>query len=53
MQELWDEGMVEGLVRTVHNKVNAGRRLKMWEKIVVNGLGELSSVTGKISTAGN
>lgn len=57
MQELSHEGMVEGLVRTVHNKVEsqlkAERRLKMWEKVVVNRLGELSSVTAKISTAGN
>lgn len=33
--------------------MNADRRLKMWEKIVVNGLSELSSVTGKAAIAGN
>lgn len=57
MQELSNEGMVEGLVRTMHNEVESyvktERRLKMWEKIEVNSLGELSSVTAKISTAGN
>lgn len=56
--EQWDEGLVEGLVRIayeeVESSVKAERRLKMWEKIVLDRLGEVSSVTGKmLSAAGN
>lgn len=55
VKEQWDEGLVRAAYEELASWVKAGRRLKMWEKIVVKWLGEVSSVTGKIlsSTAGN
>ena len=49
LEEQWVEDQTGIAYEEVQSQVEAERRLKMLEKIMVDRLGEVNSVTGKIS----